>query len=138
MHSNEDTGSEIITSTSNLCEVCKSCDFKYKCPKCFTKTCCLECAKTHKKMKMKCNPPPKDVRFLDYISMQDYGNENFQKDLNFLEEIEWKLQNRISRDQFVSRIKKLAKPKKQTAHSRKLSKDKVEKHLTEKKNYLCN
>jgi hypothetical protein len=34
-----------------LCEVCTQNQFKYKCPRCLIKTCCLFCVKKHKKEK---------------------------------------------------------------------------------------
>jgi hypothetical protein len=34
-----------------LCEVCSQNQFKYKCPRCLIKTCCLYCVKKHKKEK---------------------------------------------------------------------------------------
>ena len=35
-------------STSALCEICKEVAFRYKCPRCLKKTCCLACVKLHK------------------------------------------------------------------------------------------
>lgn len=32
-----------------VCEMCKLNEFKYKCPRCLLKTCCLNCVKQHKK-----------------------------------------------------------------------------------------
>ncbi len=36
---------------NNKCEVCKTNDFKYKCPKCTSRTCSLVCVKKHKQNK---------------------------------------------------------------------------------------
>ena len=37
-----------MLSMSAMCEVCKEAAFRYKCPRCLKKTCCLACVKLHK------------------------------------------------------------------------------------------
>ena len=38
----------ILAPPKEPCQMCNSNDFKYKCPKCLTKTCSLQCSKDHK------------------------------------------------------------------------------------------
>lgn len=75
---------------SLLCEVCKENDFKYKCPKCFKKTCSLQCAKDHKAND---NCTGEKYNSLEYYSSETLksaddakheSNHLVQRDFNFL------------------------------------------------------
>ena len=37
-----------VQPQSLACDVCREASFRYKCPRCLKKTCCLACAKRHK------------------------------------------------------------------------------------------
>lgn len=64
-----------------LCNICKEKEFKYKCPSCNEKTCCLQCVKQHKKLK-KCMGVTKPSK---YISLNSYDVNTLSKDINFIE-----------------------------------------------------
>ena len=64
-----------------LCEICKMNPYKYNCPRCLIKTCCIECSKNHKK-KYNCNGI-KD-KFSLTNKQEDYTEKTFHRDIQYL------------------------------------------------------
>jgi hypothetical protein len=78
INQNEEKNKEII-----LCEICHQNEFKYKCPRCLIKTCCLICVKKHKKAK-DCSGV-KDKFTLD-TNLNNFTDKELVKDMRFLNE----------------------------------------------------
>jgi len=71
-----------LDGLKDLCQICYGEKFKYKCPKCATKTCCLECVKKHK-AQSQCDGKIDNTKFVKRSEFQD--NENLvHRDYNFL------------------------------------------------------
>ena len=70
-----------------LCELCSEHTFKYTCPKCGCKTCCLKCSMGHKKL-YKCDGIK---RAINNVALDEMTSETLVKDMNFL----MKIQNKI-------------------------------------------
>lgn len=74
----------------DLCEICQSAEFKYKCPKCFKKTCSLPCIKQHKSQDNCSGQAHDPTKYIDkgtFKSADDEKHEsNFlvQRDYQFL------------------------------------------------------
>ena len=80
-----DNNSCVINSKSEVpipvCEICKINPFKYKCPKCFLKTCSVSCVKTHKK-KLKCSGQKE--KFSSKTNLNNLNEKDFFRDINSL------------------------------------------------------
>jgi len=65
----------------NICQICKINKYKYTCPKCFIKTCSVNCVKNHKK-RFKCN----GIRdkFKKISKNTDYNEKVFFRDMKYL------------------------------------------------------
>ena len=64
-----------MSGDSKLCEVCQVKEFKYKCPRCFKKTCSLACSKKHK-VENDCSGKQYDPQ--EYISSTTLKEHNQQ------------------------------------------------------------
>ncbi|KAK4468771.1 hypothetical protein MN116_007944 [Schistosoma mekongi] len=71
---------------NRLCTVCLENEFKYKCPKCETKTCSLSCCNDHK-IRFDCSGICDAVT---YCRKENYSMFLFQRDYRLLEEIDRK------------------------------------------------
>jgi hypothetical protein len=71
------------TELDSPCQVCQIHPFKYKCPKCGKKTCCLICVKEHKKNDS-CSGQ-KD-KFNLSSNLTDFGDKELFQDIKFLNE----------------------------------------------------
>ena len=67
----------------SLCTICKKNQSIYKCPRCSTKTCSLQCCKTHK-IQTNCNGKRDRT---SYCSLNKFTNERLASDYHFLEDI---------------------------------------------------
>jgi hypothetical protein len=66
-----------------FCEMCKSNEFKYKCPRCFIKTCSLNCVKQHKKEK---NCSGQKDKFTLEKNVNNFTEKELVRDIKFLNE----------------------------------------------------
>lgn len=66
------------------CEVCKEAAFKYRCPRCLTRTCSLPCVKQHK-LTSGCSGQRDKTAF---VSLVDFTDLNVLSDYRFLEDVE--------------------------------------------------
>lgn len=66
------------------CEVCGANPFKYTCPRCEVKTCCLDCVTIHKK-ELSCNGVRDCTAF---VPISKFDNLNLLSDYRFLEDID--------------------------------------------------
>lgn len=71
------------------CEVCQLEDFKYKCPRCLKKTCCLECTKKHKTQDHCSGTAYNPATYIASETLKDADtpdetNKLVQRDYNFL------------------------------------------------------
>lgn len=66
-----------------LCEMCKSNEFKYKCPRCFIKTCSLNCVKQHKKDK---NCSGQKDKFTYETNINNFTEKELVRDIKFINE----------------------------------------------------
>lgn len=79
----EHTDLETEGKKEDMCKVCDENTAKYRCPKCLTRTCSLECVKAHKKS-TKCD----GVRCKTaYVPMSAYNENHLLSDYRLLEEI---------------------------------------------------
>lgn len=63
------------------CQICKVNEYKYTCPKCFTKTCSVNCVKSHKK-RFNCNG--ERDKFKKVNSKDEYNEKVFYRDISFM------------------------------------------------------
>ncbi|GAV56159.1 hypothetical protein ZYGR_0BA00650 [Zygosaccharomyces rouxii] len=74
----------------DLCEICQTAEFKYKCPKCFKKTCSLPCIKEHKSQDNCSGKAHDPTKYIDKDTLKNADDEkhenNFlvQRDYQFL------------------------------------------------------
>ncbi|CCE63235.1 hypothetical protein TPHA_0E01400 [Tetrapisispora phaffii CBS 4417] len=94
---------------SSKCEICGLEDFKYKCPKCFRKTCSLACSKKHK-ADFACDG--ERTNSVDYISNDTFKkhddlenglNHLVQRDYNFLTNFKRKYE--VNKKDSLSKVK---------------------------------
>ncbi|SBS80522.1 conserved Plasmodium protein, unknown function, partial [Plasmodium ovale curtisi] len=76
-----------IEEDPNMCRVCKKEMYKYKCPFCEIKTCCLTCSKRHKKM-FNCKNKLKKNLKIKNIGRYDFNEDILFKDFFFLQNME--------------------------------------------------
>jgi len=89
-HIKFDDEMEATTSTKlGDCEVCKVAVAKYTCPRCEVRTCCLQCAKIHKR-ELECDGERDRVK---YLPMKQFTNLEFSSDYRLLEEITRSVEN---------------------------------------------
>ncbi|KAK8815420.1 hypothetical protein WA158_003632 [Blastocystis sp. Blastoise] len=69
-----------MKSTKALCDVCGKNEFKYRCPGCGKKTCCLECSKQHKKDDA-CDGLRKPMQF---IPIKEFNDDIITDDYYYL------------------------------------------------------
>lgn len=74
---------QLSNSTSHLCGICFSNDFKYKCPACGTKTCSLVCVKKHK-LQFECSGHVDATKYVPMSNIKEDSNVLVQRDYNFL------------------------------------------------------
>ena len=76
---------ECSPQLNSLCEVCKQTPWKYTCPGCFVKTCCLKCVTTHKS-ESGCDGKKKETpAFRQKVPMDKMSMGVLKKDIGFLE-----------------------------------------------------
>ena len=63
------------------CQICKLNEYKYTCPKCFYKTCSVQCVKSHKK-RFGCDG--QRDKFKKVYNQNDYNEKVFFRDMKFL------------------------------------------------------
>ncbi|KAI8988560.1 hypothetical protein BDF20DRAFT_793526, partial [Mycotypha africana] len=66
-----------------LCQICKRNEWIYTCPRCHTRTCCLDCVRKHKK-ETSCSGIRDKVA---YIPLQKYNESNMMSDYTYLEDV---------------------------------------------------
>ena len=72
---------QIIKKEKILCQICKTQEYKYNCPRCLFKTCSVKCVKAHKS-KYGCDGE-KD-KFGHVSKQEDYNEKIFHRDVHFL------------------------------------------------------
>lgn len=81
INTNDDNDKNPIFKKQNTnCQICKTKESIYKCPRCRIKTCCLACVKEHKRI-YKCT----GIR--DKFSkkpLKDFSDNDYVRDLNFI------------------------------------------------------
>jgi hypothetical protein len=73
-----------ITTAADLCSICNESAAKYKCPRCSTRTCSLDCVKKHKEQ-AKCSGKRDRTGF---IGKGQLNEASLLSDLQFLEEVQ--------------------------------------------------
>ena len=71
-----------MPETEKLCSVCRKNPFKYQCPRCSKRTCCLECCQAHKEQ-FQCSGKRDRTAFLTLSRMDD---DTLVSDYHFLED----------------------------------------------------
>ncbi|XP_060603820.1 box C/D snoRNA protein 1-like [Ruditapes philippinarum] len=64
------------------CQVCSEAEAKYRCPRCNTETCCLECVKQHK-VNTDCSGQRDKTA---YVKLSDFNDRNLLNDYRLLED----------------------------------------------------
>ncbi|KAI8998434.1 hypothetical protein BC832DRAFT_565807 [Gaertneriomyces semiglobifer] len=91
------------SATAALCDVCGTHPFKYKCPRCFCRSCSLVCSKEHK-VQSSCTGQRNKTEF---VPMSKYTPNHMSSDYVFLEEA-YRIADNATRD--IHRIKSEMKP----------------------------
>lgn len=92
-----------IEELKELCQICYEQKFKYKCPKCGTKTCSLECVKKHK-TQSQCDGVIDNAKFVKRSEFKE--NENLvHRDYNFLMKMNRTIE--VSKNDVRSKNKKI-------------------------------
>ena len=74
---------EVDSSQVPKCHICNEADRMYKCPRCSTFTCSLECCKKHKQI-MNCNGKRDQTEF---VNIRDFTGSHLRNDFHFLEDV---------------------------------------------------
>jgi len=80
---NDDDHNNTIDEVKKMkCEICLDEEFKYKCPACNVKTCCLACVNKHKNMTSCTGERDKT----EFVKKNEFNNFNLLSDYRFLED----------------------------------------------------
>ena len=110
---------EPLSDQDKLCFVCQKNNFKYVCPACKRRTCCVECSKKHKEMT---GCTGKKTRS-EFIGLSDMNDNTMMEDYKFLMSQQELIADsrflfsRVAKPKFVIEMQKKNKKLKQNRHT---------------------